>query len=28
VKCGASPAQDKAVRLEVDHIVAVARGGR
>jgi hypothetical protein len=28
VKCGASPKFDKAVRLEVDHIVAVARGGK
>jgi hypothetical protein len=28
VKCGASPSQDKSVRLEADHIVAVARGGR
>ena len=28
VKCGASAAADKSVRLEVDHIVPVARDGR
>ena len=28
VKCGASAAEDKSVRLEVDHIVPVARDGR
>jgi len=28
VKCGASPSQDKSVRLEVDHIKADARGGK
>lgn len=27
VKCGADPSRDRAVRLEVDHIVPVARGG-
>ena len=27
VKCGADPSRDKSVRLEVDHIIAVARGG-
>ena len=27
VKCGADPSQDKSVRLEVDHIIPVARGG-
>lgn len=27
VKCGADPRQDKSVRLEVDHIIPVSRGG-
>jgi hypothetical protein len=27
IKCGAAPSQDKSVRLEVDHVVAVSRGG-
>ncbi|MDZ4178495.1 MAG: HNH endonuclease signature motif containing protein [Coriobacteriia bacterium] len=27
-RCGADPSQDGSVRLEVDHIVAVARGGK
>ncbi|MGH8738020.1 MAG: HNH endonuclease, partial [Burkholderiales bacterium] len=26
-KCGASPASDHSVELEVDHIIPVARGG-
>lgn len=27
-KCGADQSQDKSVRLEVDHVVAVSRGGK
>jgi 5-methylcytosine-specific restriction endonuclease McrA len=28
VKCGASPTKDKETRLEVDHIIPVAKGGK